>query len=63
MRRPIRNLNSSSQVPTRVFDVVIDEEHVDLEVKYKNRVERIPWQDVVRQVDDATKTYKKAVNE
>lgn len=63
MRRPIRNLSSNSQFPTRVFDVIVEEERVDLEVKYKGRVERIPWQDVVRQVDDATKTYKKAVNE
>ena len=63
MRRSIRNLNSNSSVPPRLFDIIIDNERVDLEIKYKDRYERIPWQDVVRQVEAATDSYKRAVNE
>ncbi len=51
IRKPIRNVRSLKDIPPRVFDVVVDGEKVDLEVKIgKNTYETIPWQDVVNQV-------------
>ena len=63
VRRSIRNLNSSRTVPPRLFDVIVENGNINLEVKLKDRYERIPWQDVVRQVEAATESYNRAVNE
>lgn len=52
IRKPIRNLRSNKDMPPRVFDVVIEGDRVDLEVKFnKERFERISWDDVVHQVE------------
>lgn len=51
---PIRNLHSDKQVSPRFCDVVIDNGKVFLEKKtYKNKYEKIPWEDVVYQVEVA----------
>lgn len=54
IKKPIRNLHSSQDVPPRVFDVIVDGDRVALEVKIdKKKYEEIPWQDVVYQVEAA----------
>ncbi len=63
MRRPIRNLSSNSKCPPRLFDLIIEKDERYLEVRYKDRTECIPWDDVVNQVDAATKSYQRAANE
>lgn len=60
IRRPITNSYSTKKHPPRLFDVLVENGNVDLEVmspkdKSKNR---IPWDDVVYQVEAA----KKAAN-
>lgn len=51
---PIRNLHSNKQVPPRFCDVVIDDGNIFLEKKIdKNKYEKIPWEDVVYQVEVA----------
>ncbi|HEY9059190.1 MAG TPA: hypothetical protein VIO64_01620 [Pseudobacteroides sp.] len=58
IKTPIRILHSDKQVPTRFCDVVIENGKVFLEKKIdKNKYEKIPWEDVVYQVEAA-----KAVN-
>lgn len=63
MRRAIRNLSSNSPTPPRLCDVVIDGDNVDLEFKFKDRIERIPYEDVDHQVHAAIQSYKRAANE
>ena len=54
IRRQIRNLHSDRVSPPRVFDVVVEDGAVSLEVKVeKKRIETIPWEDVVFQVEAA----------
>ncbi len=51
---PVRNLHSDKLIPPRVFDVIVDSENIDLEIKTdKNTFEKIPWKDVVYQVEAA----------
>lgn len=58
VKKPIRNLHSTKPVPPRFCDVVIENNVVFLEKKIdKNKYEKIPWEDVVFQVEAA-----KAVN-
>ena len=61
MRQAIRNLSSDKPTPPRFCDVIIDGDDVQLEVKtYKNRYEKISWEDMQYQVNAA---IKKAANE
>jgi len=54
VKKPIRNLHSEKQTPPRLFDVIVQDGKVDLEVKTdKNKYETIPWEDVVYQVEAA----------
>lgn len=58
IKKAVRNLHSDKPNPPRVFDIIIDGDKVDLEVKIKkDKIERIPWEDVLYQVEAA-----KAVN-
>jgi len=58
IKRPIRNLHSDKPTAPRFCDVVIEDGKVFLEKKSdKNKYEKIPWEDVVYQVETA-----KAVN-
>ena len=57
IRRPIKNSYSVRANPPRLFDVLVENGNVDLEVvspKDKSR-NRIPWDDVVYQVEAAKK--------
>lgn len=61
MRQPIRNLSAGKQYPTRLFDVVINDEDptdVCIEQKQGKRIERIPWSDVQTQVNRAIQQSK-----
>ncbi len=56
MRQPIRNISNESPYPTRLFDVVIDDEHPDevyIEQKHNRRTERVSWADIQFQVNRA----------
>ncbi|MCD7825244.1 MAG: hypothetical protein LUH14_04700 [Clostridiaceae bacterium] len=58
IKKPIRNLHSDRPVPPRFCDVIIEGNQIYLEKKNdKNNYEKIPWEDVVFQVEAA-----KAVN-
>lgn len=59
IKKAIRNLHSSKLVPPRFCDVIVEGEKIFLEKKNdKNKYEKIPWEDVVYQVESA-----KAVNQ
>lgn len=58
IRRQIRNLHSDKPMPPRFCDVIIENDTVFLEHKKFNKrdrtqYERIPWEDVVYQVEAA----------
>ena len=60
IKKPVRNLSSNKAVAPRVFDVVIDGDRIALEVKInKDKFERIPWDDVIYQVEVAKATQIK----
>lgn len=55
-RRHIRNLHDGTPDGQRVFDAVIEGGKVMIELKSsKRQIIRIPWEDVVNQVDIAKK--------
>ena len=57
IRKPVRDLRSDKNIPPRVFDVIVDGERVELEVKVdKKKFVTIPWKDVVYQVEAAKNT-------
>lgn len=50
----VRNFRGTGRTPARVFDVIVEDGKVDLEVKIdKMKFEKIPWEDVVCQVEAA----------
>ncbi|MDY4784092.1 hypothetical protein [Pygmaiobacter massiliensis] len=54
MKRPIRDLHSDRPTPPRFCDVIVEGDHIFLEKKSdKNKYEKIPWEDVVYQVEAA----------
>lgn len=60
IKKPVRNFHSDKPVAPRVFDVVIDGDKVDLEIKMeKNRFESISWKDVIHQVEVAKAAQSK----
>lgn len=60
IKKPVRNLHSDKPIPPRVFDVVIDGDRIDLEIKTKrNILEKIPWEDVIYQVELAKASQNK----
>ena len=60
---PIRNLQSSKQIPSRVFDAVLDGDksnpQVSLKIKPIKQTESISWEDVKYQVERAIQEYTK----
>ncbi len=59
IKRPVRNLHSDLQTPPRIFDVIVeDDNRVYLEQKSKDKYLRIPWDDVVYQVEAAKEANK-----
>ena len=54
VKKPIRNLHSTKPVQPRFCDVIVEGDKIFLEKKIdKNRYEKIPWEDVVSQVEAA----------
>lgn len=54
IKRPIRNLRSKGKLGRRVFDVIVKDKQVNLEIKTgKHDYELISWDDVVTQVEIA----------
>lgn len=53
MKKPIRNVNSSEQVPERLFDVMIDANgNIKAEFKLNNKKKVVvPWPDIVYQIE------------
>ncbi len=59
VKRPIRDLHSDRQMPPRFCDVVIEDDKIYLEYKKdKNKYVKIPWEDVVYQVEAAKEDSK-----
>lgn len=59
MRRPILFFSIEKPTPQRVFDVVIENDKIELEVKIeKKKLIRIPWDEVVSQVSATKIAYK-----
>ena len=55
----IRNLHSDKPIPPRFCDVVIEDGKIFLEKKTdKKQKEKIPWEDVVYQVETAKSAQK-----
>lgn len=58
VKLPIRDIHSKKSIPPHFCDVIIEGDKVFLEKKSnKNKLEKIPWDDVVYQVE-AAKTVK-----
>ena len=56
VKRPVRDLHSTKPVPPRFCDVIVEDGQVFLEKKNeKKQYEKIPWDDVVYQVQAAVK--------
>lgn len=54
VKRPAQNLHSDKPTPPRFCDVIVEGDNVFLEKKSdKNKYEKIPWEDVVYQVEAA----------
>ena len=53
IRQPIRNTDSIKTAKPRVFDAIIDENEVYLEVKNARQIELIRLTEVLRQIEDA----------
>ena len=59
IKKPIRNLHIDKPTPPRFCDVIIEDNKVSLEQKRdKNKYEKIPWEDVVYQVEAAKAANK-----
>ena len=57
VQRPIWNVHNNKPSPTRLFDVIVDDDkNVVLQFKLGKQYEQIPWLEVVSQVDDASKS-------
>jgi len=57
---PVRDLHCFQRTPTRIFDVIVENERIELEVKTdRNKYKRILWDDVVYQVEAARKSQLK----
>lgn len=53
IKRAIRNLHSDRPTSPRFCDVVVDGDKIYLEQKKDKKYEKIPWEDVVYQVEAA----------
>lgn len=53
----IRNRKSPKQVKPRLFDAIVDDDKkITFEVKKNGNIERIPLEDVYKQIDEALTT-------
>ena len=59
IKRPILSFSNEKPTPQRVFDVVVEGNKVDLEIKNdKKKIVKIPWNEVVSQVEAAKAANK-----
>lgn len=60
IRQPIRNMQTSKDVPPRFCDIIVDGEKVYLEQKIsKDKYVTISWDDVLYQVNTVIEINKK----
>lgn len=59
VKRPILSFSNEKPTPQRVFDVVVEGNKVDWEIKNdKKKIIKIPWNEVVSQVEAAKAANK-----
>lgn len=59
VKRPILSFSKEKPTPQRVFDVVVEGNKVELEIKNdKKKIIKIPWNEVVSQVEAAKAANK-----
>lgn len=57
VRKHIRNLHDGSADGERIFDAIVEEGRVTIELKTsKKQLVQVPWEDIVTQVDAAKHT-------
>ena len=59
IRKPIRNTSSSKDTKPRVFDALIEDDEVYLEIKNAKQREIVRLTDVLRQIEDARRKAQK----
>ena len=59
VKRPILSFSDEKPTPQRVFDVIVEGNNIDLEIKNdKKKIVTIPWDEVVSQVEAAKAANK-----
>ncbi len=62
-RKPIWNLHGGKMRPSRICDVLIENNRIMLEIKKgRNEYETVPWQDVVSQVEEAKEHEREIIS-
>ena len=57
VRKHIRNLHDGTEDGERIFDAIVEEGRVTIELKTsKKQLVQVPWEDIVTQVDAAKQT-------
>jgi hypothetical protein len=57
VRKHIRNLHDESEDGERIFDAIVEEGRVTIELKTsKKQLVQVPWEDIVTQVNAAKHT-------
>jgi hypothetical protein len=57
VRKHIRNLHDGSEDGERIFDAIVEEGRVTIELKTsKKQLGQVPWEDIVTQVNAAKHT-------
>ena len=57
VRKHIRNLHDGSEDGERIFDAIVEEGRVTIELKSsKKQLVQVPWEDIVTQVNAAKHT-------
>lgn len=57
VRKHIRNLHDGTEDGERLFDAIVEEGRVTIELKNsKKQLVQVPWEDIVTQVDAAKHT-------
>jgi hypothetical protein len=59
IRQPIRNTSSNKDTKPRVFDALIEDDEVYLEVKNTKQREIVRLTDVLRQIEEARRAASK----
>lgn len=60
VRKHIRNLHDGTEDGERLFDVIVEEGRVTIELKTsKKQLVQVPWEDIVTQVDAAKHAHSR----